>query len=256
MTIMNSDSGVALYIQLQKILKKKILSGEYTVGEKIPPENELCDTYNVSRITVRKAVDTLVQERLLYRVQGKGTFVTSLKLRRDLPKLSSFSEEIRELGLVPGSRVLEQSLKEAHEPLRTLLQLPEKATHINRITRVRLANNEPIFLEKVYIPVYLCPNLFDTYIESDSLYRIFREQYHFVLEYAKESYEVKSMTKHEAEILQCKEHEPVFFIERITFLDTDIPVALTRATGRGDKLRLSVDLVKNADTQFRRKFDL
>ena len=256
MTMINSDSGVALYIQLQKILKKKILSGKYTVGEKIPPENELCEIYDVSRITVRKAIDTLVQEKLLYRVQGKGTFVTSLKLRRDLPKLYSFSEEMRELGLVPSSRVLKTSVEKAHETIQALLEFPEGETQVNRIARVRLANNEPILLEKVYIPLYLCPDLLDNYVESDSLYRIFREQYHFVLEHAKENYEVTLMTKYDAEILQCREHDPAFFIERITFLDTDIPVVLTRAIGRGDKLRLTVDLIKNADSQFRRSFDL
>ena len=62
MQIIKYDAGISLYVQLQNILREKILSGDYRVGEKIPPENELCEIYNVSRITVRKAIDTLVQE--------------------------------------------------------------------------------------------------------------------------------------------------------------------------------------------------
>ena len=159
MNVIRNDARVSLYLQLYDILKGKILSGEYKADEKIPPDRELCETYNVSRITVLKAIDNLVQEQLLYRVQGKGTFVTSSKLRRNLPKLYSFSEDMRELGLVPGSQVLEQHVEEADEKIRTVLQLPKENIRVTKLVRVRLANDEPILLETTYIPLFLCPDL-------------------------------------------------------------------------------------------------
>ena len=182
--------------------------------------------------------------------------MTSLKLKWNLPTLYSFSEEMRELGLVPSSRILERSIEEARETIQELLRLPEGKTKVNRILRVRLANNEPILLEKVYVPLYLCPDLLDRYTESDSLYRMFKEDYHLSLEYAEENYEVTSMTVRAAKVLHCQEYAPAFSIERTTFLDTDIPISLTRAIGRGDKLRLTVKLVKNADRQFQRNIEL
>lgn len=256
MNVIKYDSGIPLYIQLQGILKEKILNGEYGVDEQIPPENELCETYNVSRITVRKAIETLVQEKLLYRLQGKGTFVTPLKLRRNLPKLYSFSEDMRELGLVPDSQVLEQCVEETDEAVRTLLQLPEAQTQVTKLSRVRLANNEPLLIEHAYIPLYLCPDLIHKDLAKGSLYQIFRDHYQLSLEYAEENYEVTVMNKREARILKCHEHAPAFSIERITFLDTKVPIELTRAIGRGDRLRFSVKLVKDTDTQFRRNVDL
>ncbi|MCP4401272.1 MAG: GntR family transcriptional regulator [bacterium] len=250
------DAGIPLYIQLQNILKEKILRGEYQVGGQIPPENELCEIYDVSRITVRKAIDTLVQEKLLYRLQGKGTFVASVKVKRDLPKLYSVSRELQESGLIPSSRLVEKVVIEADESLQTILHLPENNLLINRIIRVRLANDEPIYLEDAYIPAYLCPGLVDKDIEHDSLYRMFREDYQLSLEYAEENYEVTSMDTRTAELLGCRENALAFFFERITFSNTDVPIAFAKVIGRGDKLRLSVKLVRNDNPEFARTVDL
>ena len=256
MNVIRNGARVSLYIQVYDILKEKILSGEYKAGEKIPPDRELCETYDVSRITVLKAVDNLVQEQLLYRVQGKGTFVTPSKLRRNLPKLYSFSEDMRELGLVPGSRVLEQCVEEANEKVRTVLQLPEENIRVTKLVRVRLANDEPILIENAYIPVYLCPDLLKNDFEKESLYRVLDEQYHLTLENAEEHYEITTMAPREAKMLQSQEHLCAFSIERITFLDTNVPVEFTRAIGRGDRLHFTVKLVKNADLQFKRNIEL
>lgn len=256
MSVIRNDGRVSLYVQLYDILKEKILRGEYKAGEQIPPDRELCETYDVSRITVLKAIDNLVQEQLLYRIQGKGTFVTPSKLRRNLPKLYSFSEDMRELGLVPGSHVLEQCVEEANEKVRTVLQLPEENIRVTKLVRVRLANDEPILLENTYIPVYLCPDLAEYDFEKGSLYNVLDEQYHLILENAEEHYETVPMTPREAELLQCQEYTCAFSIERITFLDTGVPVEFTRAIGRGDRLHFTVKLVKNADLQFKRNIEL
>ncbi len=252
MNVIRTDARVSLYLQLYDLLKKKILKGEYESDEKIPSARELSETHNVSRITVEKAVESLVQEKLVYRVQGKGTFVTSSKLHRSLPKLYSFSEDMRELGIVPGSRVLEQGVEEANEKVRTVLQLLEDNIQVTKLVRVRLANDEPILIENTYIPVSLCPDLLKNDFEKESLYRIFDEQYHLTLENAEEHYEITTMTQREARMLQSQKHLCAFSIERITFLDTNVPIEFTRAIGRGDRLHFTVKLVKNADTQFRR----
>ncbi|MEN3185626.1 MAG: GntR family transcriptional regulator, partial [Atribacterota bacterium] len=171
------EGNVPLYQQLKNILKGQILSGVFKPGDSIPPEAELCRTYGVSRITVRQAVKSLVEEGFLYRKQGKGTFVTSPKLRRRLPKLYSFSEDIMELGLKPSSKLLEQAIIEADEELVELLRLPPSDHRVNKLVRVRMANDEPILIERTLIPVYLCPDLLKEDLEKGSLYTILREKY-------------------------------------------------------------------------------
>jgi len=248
------ESNVPLYQQLKNIIKGQILNGVLKTGEKIPPEIDLCSVYGVSRITVRQAINSLAQEGFLYRKQGKGTYVTSPKLRRRLPKLYSFSEDMKDLGLKPSSKVIESEIIEADEEVFSLLKLPENNRKVNKVVRVRLANDEPILIERTYIPLFLSPELLLENLENESLYRLFREKYGLVLDHAYETYEVTTVRKNEAEILNCKKNLPAFAIERITFLKTDVPVELTRSIMRGDRVRFTVQLLAD-QAQIRRQIE-
>lgn len=151
------DSGIPLYIQLKDILKDKILKGEYKPQERIPPENELCVLYGVSRITVRQALSVLAQERLLFRKQGKGTFVTSPMFGRQLPKLDSVSETMRELGLVPSSRVVERRVENAQADVAALLKLPAKQQRVNKIVGRASRTENPRFSNAPTSPISSAP---------------------------------------------------------------------------------------------------
>ena len=248
------DSNLPLYLQLKNIIKAQIISGAIQPGDKIPSESELCERYGVSRITVRQAINSLVQEGYLYRKQGVGTFVTSPKLRRRLPRLYSFSEDMRELGLEPSSQVLEQRVIEADEEMAEILKLPDGSRKINKLVRVRLANGEPILLEKTFIPYYLCPDLVQENLEEGSLYSTLREKYNLLLDHAYETYEVGKIRKEEAKILRCQVSLPAFVIERLTYLKTEVPVEWTKSIARGDRLRFTVRLVAD-QAQIRREIE-
>jgi GntR family transcriptional regulator len=86
--------GIPKYIQLANLLREKLAAREYSPGQQIPTETELCERYKVSRVTVREAIDRLVQENLLYREQGRGTYVTPQKLKRNVTKIYSFSYDM------------------------------------------------------------------------------------------------------------------------------------------------------------------
>ena len=96
-----------LYQQLMRRLQNDVAAGAYPPGGRIPSEQVLCDTYGVSRVTVRKAMLDLVQEGLLVRKQGKGTFVADARLKRDLQHITSFSDACRGMGRTAGSRLVE-----------------------------------------------------------------------------------------------------------------------------------------------------
>lgn len=251
----SEENNLPLYQQLKNILKGQIVSGALRVGDQLPSESELCTRYGVSRITVRQAIGSLVQEGLLYRRPGKGTFVTSPKLRRRLPRLYSFSEDMRELGLEPSSQTLEQEVIEADERVTELLKLPDSDRRVTKLVRVRLANGEPILLERTFIPHYLCPDLVKEDLNKNSLYDILRNKYRLWLDHASETYEVTALTKEEAKALNCPEKSLAFFIERVSFLKTEVPVELTRSVSRGDRVRFTVQLVAD-QAQIRRQIEL
>jgi GntR family transcriptional regulator len=255
MPSLQENTGIPLYVQVVREISSKIASGEYLPGQKIPPEFQLCQDFGVSRITIRQAIRVLVAEHALYTKRGKGTFVNPVKIKRRLPRLYSFSEDMRELGLEPTSKVLEQVSVPADEETAGLLALPDSDRLVSRISRVRKANNVPILIEKTYIPHYICPDLLEHDYEHVSLYRTLTEEYRIELDNAEEIYEVGLLTSSEAKELGCKRNQPAFSIQRLALRKDGRPVELTRAVGRGDLLRFSVELI-TSEVRFSRNVDI
>ncbi len=135
-----------LYQQLMNRLKNDILAGVYPSGARIPSEQVLCDTYGVSRVTVRKAMLDLVQEGLLVRRQGKGTFVADERIQRDLQQITSFSDACRANGHCAGARPISAEWTIATpEDVEKLGVAAE--SRLVEITRLRLCDGEPVMLE-------------------------------------------------------------------------------------------------------------
>lgn len=135
-----------LYQQLMSRLKNDILAGVYPAGARIPSEQVLCDTYGVSRVTVRKAMLDLVQEGLLVRRQGKGTFVADERIQRDLQQITSFSDACREMGHQPGARLVSAEWSPATAEDVEKLGIAEDAQVVEMV-RLRLCDGEPVMLE-------------------------------------------------------------------------------------------------------------
>lgn len=151
-TALNSDSASPLYRQLTDRLRRDITAGVYPVHSRIPSEQELCQTYGVSRVTVRKALGELTMDGLLTRHQGKGTFVSIPRIRRDLRSVNSFHDTCRMTGCTPGSNVIHAILAPATDEDRMQLSLPDTAQQVVEIIRLRLADNVPVMLEINHFP--------------------------------------------------------------------------------------------------------
>ena len=168
-SILMTESYSPLYKQLMQKLRSDIAAGVYPVHSRIPSEQELCETYQVSRVTVRKALAELTQEGLLKRRQGKGTFVEVPRLCKDLKDVNSFHDACRVMGCEPGTRVLHAQMVHAgEEDVRDLMV--EEDAMVVELVRLRLADDTPVMLETNRFP--------DTYaylLEEDltgSLYAI------------------------------------------------------------------------------------
>lgn len=143
---LEKKSQSPLYQQLMTRLKNDIVAGVYPAGGRIPSEQTLCDTYGVSRVTVRKAMLDLVQEGLLVRRQGKGTFVADERIQRNLLQITSFSRFCREKGHEASTKLISMQMEPAtSEDVERLGVKPDE--QVLEICRLRLSDGEPVMLE-------------------------------------------------------------------------------------------------------------
>ena len=149
--ILNTESYSPLYKQLMQKLRTDIQSGVYPVHSRIPSEQELCQTYQVSRVTVRKALAELTQEGLLKRHQGKGTFVGIPRIQKDLRSVNSFHDACRMMGSTPGTRVLHAQWAHLEAGERAELGC-EEDEQVVELVRLRLADDMPELLETNHFP--------------------------------------------------------------------------------------------------------
>lgn len=213
--MLDEKAPVTLYHQLKEIIINKIKSSEWPVESRIPTERQLCDIYKVSRITVRQALAEIEREGLLYRKQGKGTFVTAPKLEQRLSNFYSFSEEINKMGYVPGSKVLVFSKIMADETTAKNLNI-DIGSCVYRIKRLRLANNDPFALEISYIPVNGFEDLNEADITSRGLYNTLKQKYNVVPDEAVETFEAVLINNEDSQFLQVKRNSPGLLLERFT----------------------------------------
>lgn len=144
-------NGALLYKQLREKLRTDIVSGVYPVHSRFPSEMELCKEHQLSRVTVRRALDALVREGLLERYQGKGTFVCAPRLNRSLREVNSFSDTCLAMGCKPTTQLLSAHWAEGDEEVRTeLMCAPEDK--LVELVRLRLADDKPIMLEINHFP--------------------------------------------------------------------------------------------------------
>jgi len=242
---LSEDSTVPLYFQLITLFKRQIHSGMLKPGDMVPSEGQLCAQFGVSRSTVRQALNQLVEENLIIRRRGKGSFIASQKLNRNLNHLYSFSEDMLSLGMKPQSRVLESTVVTAPDDVVSSLRLPSNNTKVFKLTRLRLANNEPILMETTYIPLYLAPDIISEDFTSTSLYKILELKYNLNLYRAVETVESVRLNKETSSLLKCKSTSGAFSIQRIAYLDTGLPFELTISVARGDKCIFRVELFAN-----------
>ena len=123
MDTINRQSKLPLYQQLYDVLRGNITRGEWKPGDLIPAESELIEQYGVSRITVRQVLDMLVQEGLIYRQRGRGSFVAHPTVEQVLQRLVSFTDDMRQRGFAPNTRIVLSGLLPAPEDIAGQLQV-------------------------------------------------------------------------------------------------------------------------------------
>ena len=213
-------------------------------GDKLPTEQEICEFFNVSRITARQALSELTQRGYIVKKQGKGSYVSAGKMNMQLNSLQGFSEEMRSKGLVPSSRLLSLDICNPDPVVAEMLKI-DTSIKVYAISRLRFADETPMALENVYIPFYHCPDI-EKYDLTDSLYKVLQENYHITFKKASQRIEAGFIDKKEtSRLLGVRLGTQALIIERITFLSGDTPFEYVKSIYRGDKYKFHVDLYRN-----------
>ncbi|MDO5601766.1 MAG: GntR family transcriptional regulator [Oscillospiraceae bacterium] len=238
---MNKTSKRPIYLQLKEKLFDRISSQEWKPGDCLPSERALCEEYTLSRMTVRQAVAELEREGVVTRVQGKGTFVAKEKLMQPLLKLTSFSEDMRLRGLLPGAQTLALEKVPANKAVAEKLAIAP-GDEVILLKRLRLADGEPMAIETAYLNSELCAPIYDQLAENKSLYQLMKRVLHITLSGARQSIEIAPVQSWEAKLLRMPETGMVMKTERQT-LDTHMaPVEYVISKYRGDRYKFYIEL--------------
>ncbi len=195
-------------------------------------------------MTVRQAIRSLCELGVVYSRQGKGTFVSGIKLEKDFRQVLSFSEDMRARGSMPRSKVLSFEIRqpsvEVIEALR--LRTGEKIIHLKRI---RQANSVPMGIETSSLPLRACPDLLDIFDPRNSLYEVLSERYGINMFVADEVAEAGLADAEVARLLRIGEGSPVFFFTRISYLQDGQPIEHVQSMYRGDRFKIVNRLMRH-----------
>lgn len=238
--VVDKNSPLPLYYQLEEQIKKSIESEELRPGDALPSERELSESYQISRMTVRQAITNLVNKGYLFREKGKGTFVTSQKFEQNLQGLTSFTEDMKARNLIPGSKLLHFEIYPADEDIKAKLSLEDDEL-IYKIKRLRLANDEPIAVETSYLPVKLVPGLTPEILAS-SIYTYIEKDLQLTIGHASQTVEAAIVDAEDQQHLNINKGVPVLLIQRETFLENGTPLELVRSSYRADRYKFKIDI--------------
>ncbi len=231
-----SGEGTPLYLQLARSLRDHISGGGIHPGGALPSERDLSEMAGLSRVTVRKGIKQLIDEGVLVRKQGSGTFVAR-RIEAPGAKLSSFSDDTRSRGEDPGVVWIYKSYALPTEEEATALGLPPTA-RVARLGRVRLAGGEPLAIEHAVIPAEFMPDLESL---GDSLYQAL-ERHGNRPTSGTQRVRASLATPTEAGILSVQQNSEVLRIERRTRTPDGRFVEFTRSVYRGDRYEFVTDL--------------
>lgn len=236
-TVLDRESPIPLYVQIEEMLREKIAQGEWGPGDRIPSETQLNGQLGVARMTLRGVLSTLVDEGLLYRVPGKGTFVSEDKIGTMSPAYRGIRPQLEEQGHDTVTRLVH--LRSGPAPERVARHLGRSgAVLVHDILRVRSADGIPVSLHHSYVPVDLAPDLDRADVVAEQLCIVLERDHGLRAHTTAESLEAVVAREEEARLLDLNEGDPVLRLEDVIRDATGRVFEYSTIAFRGDRMKL------------------
>lgn len=238
--MINKQSPIPIYYQLENFIKHQIEAGELQPGDALPSERAYAEAYDISRMTVRQAINNLASDGLLIRKKGKGTFIAEKKFQQTLQGLTSFSEDMLARGLEPSNRIIRMEETLATPTIADKLAIDVDAP-IMQIERLRLADQAPISLETIYTPLAIVGSINEN-VFNVSFYHYIEKQLGLTIAQATQEIESGLASAYEQKQLGLKKGDPILYMRRITYLQNQQPFEYVTSAYRADKYIFSLQL--------------
>ena len=242
---LDKNVPIPLYYQLKQQILSMIEEGKLTEGDMLPPENELCTMFSVSRPTIRQSFNELASEGYLTRSKGRGTFVSKPKIEaRFLSTLESFNDEMRAKNMTPRTEVLSlQKITDPHAATEKL-HLPPGSPIIH-LSRLRLADETPIVFVDTYLPFDHFPNILSGDFSEKSFYDLLDEMYGIHVNRVRREIEAVNARRNEALLLKIPTNSAISLVRTVGFSSSfDGPLEYSVARYRGDMNKFSVEIYR------------
>ena len=233
-----------LYAQLEAQIAAGIANGDFPVGSRLPTEDDLIKRFNVSRTTVRKAIQNLAGRALVEIRRGTGTFVMQPRITQELTELTGFVEDMQALGHDPTARLIDRTVVVANDEVARHLALAA-GTRVMRIRRVRLANRVAMSLDETYLPLEIGEKIVTHDLEVEPIFTLLEQRYGIALVDAEYRLEAASANQEVAAALNIDAGSPIFLIERTSYSAGGAPIDYEKLHYRGDLIRFTTRLARH-----------
>jgi GntR family transcriptional regulator len=237
-------SPVPLYMQVKQFLRERINDGTYKMHSQLPAESALSSIFGVSRITVRQALSDLQKEGVIFKVPGKGTFVSKPKASQELTCLEGFAEAMSRKGYKVYNQVVSHLTVQASLQVAQQLDVPP-GTFITEIKRIRHLNSEPVSLEVTYLPNQIGDRLRQEDLSSRDIFLILENDYRIALGHARLQIDAIPADTELADALQINEGTALLRIERLTHGADGKPLDFEYLYFRGDTFQYRLDIARH-----------
>lgn len=236
--------GIPRHIQITRWVEEQIHQNTYKPDEKLPSENEMAQKFDVSRVTIRRALQSLESNGLIYRCQGLGSFVSDTRTPHNLVRLTDFSEDMVRAGLKATSEVRQFTSIKAPDWLAEALDI-EVDQHVIQIDRLRLGNGEPVAFDSTWMPMFYGQLIKESDLKSATIYKILEEQYDIRLIRGKYQITADSASEHLARELGVDVNMPLLRIDRSTYTIGNKTVYYQKRYYRSDRVMYEMTLERD-----------
>jgi GntR family transcriptional regulator len=239
MSMIDKNSSIPLYLQIQNQIADQIRQGSYLPGTQVPSELEISSQMSVSRMTARKALDALVSKGMLYRRKGKGTYVAENMVSYGLTTMNSFSRTMQSRGYHIDTRVLRVDTVNGPPEILNSLHL-DPGSKLLCVRRLRLVEGKPAAIHIAYLDHRVYAPLSKVDLSTSSLLDAMHELSGVPLAYTMDSVQADLANAEEARLLEIEKDSPVLRVEGVAYSEYGEPTRFSRAVYRGDMFRLMV----------------